>query len=91
MSADPSSAQTHEILVAWGFDYYKMGVATGKLVARVLKGEKPETIPTVFMTDPTDVDLLINLDQAKFLGLTFPDEIINKANTIIKDGQVTHP
>jgi len=90
MSADPSSAQTHEILIAWGFDYYKMGVATGKLVARVLKGEKPENIPTVFMTDPGDVDLLINLDQAKFLGLTIPDDIIAKANTIIKDGKVTH-
>jgi putative ABC transport system substrate-binding protein len=90
MSADPSSAQTHEVLAAWGFDYYKMGVSTGKLVARVLKGEKPENIPTIFMTDPSDVDLLINLDQAKFLGLTFPEDIIKKANTIIKDGKVTH-
>ncbi len=88
MSADPSSAQTHEVLAAWGFDYYKMGVSTGKLAARVLQGEKPENIPTVFMTDPSDVDLLINMDVADYLGLKFPDEIIKKANTIIKDGKM---
>ena len=56
----------------------------------ILYGEKPENIPTVFMTDPGDVDLLVNLDQAKFLGLTIPDDIIAKANTIIKEGKVTH-
>jgi len=88
MSADPSSAENHEVLAAWGFDYYKMGVVTGKLVSRVLKGEKPENIPTIFMTEPSDVDLLINLDSAKHLGLEFPDDILKKANTIIKDGKV---
>lgn len=88
MSADPSSAESHEVLAAWGFDYYKMGVVTGKLVSRVLKGEKPESIPTIFMTEPSDVDLLINLDSAKYLGLEFPDDIMKKANTIIKDGKV---
>lgn len=87
MSADPSSAETHEVLAAWGFDYYKMGVVTGKLAARVLNGEKPENIPTVFMTEPSDVDLLINLDSAKYLGLEFPDDIVKKANTLIKDGK----
>jgi putative ABC transport system substrate-binding protein len=71
MSADPSSAQTTPVLAAWGHDYYKMGRATGRLVNRILKGEKPETIPTIFMTDAADVDLLINLDVAKELGLTF--------------------
>ena len=89
MSADPSSAQTAPVLAAWGFDYYKMGRATGRLVVRILKGEKPETIPTVFMTDASDVDLLINLDVAAQLGLTFPDDIIATAKTIIKDGQLT--
>jgi putative ABC transport system substrate-binding protein len=88
MSADPSSAETTPVLAAWGFDYYKMGKATGRLVVRVLKGEKPETIPTIFMTDPSDVDLLINLDVADELGLTFPDDVIANANTIIEDGKL---
>lgn len=88
MSADPSSAESNEVLAAWGFDYYKMGVASGELAARVLKGEKPENIPTLFMTDPSDVDLLINLDSAKYLGLEIPQDIIQKANTIIKDDKI---
>ncbi len=88
MSADPSSAETTPVLAAWGFDYYKMGKATGRLVVRVLKGEAPETIPTIFMTDASDVDLLINLDVADELGLTFPEDVIANANTIIEDGKL---
>ena len=88
MSADPSSAETTPVLAAWGFDYYKMGKATGRLVVRVLKGEKPESIPTIFMTDASDVDLLINLDVADELGLTFPEDVIANANTIIEDGKL---
>ncbi len=88
MSADPSSARTTPVLTAWGFDYYKMGRATGRLVVRVLKGEKPETIPTIYMTDASDVDLLVNLDVAKELGLTFPEDIVAKANTVVQDGKL---
>jgi len=88
MSADPSSAETNEVLAAWGFDYYKMGRAAGRLVARILKGDKPENIPTIFMTDPSDVDLLLNLDVAAALGLTFPEDVLAVANTVIENGQL---
>jgi putative ABC transport system substrate-binding protein len=64
-----------------------MGKATGRLVLRILKGEKPIDIPTIYMTDASDVDLLINLDVAKELGLTIPQDILASANTIIKDGK----
>lgn len=89
MSADPSSAETMDVLAAWGFDYYKMGRATGKMIASILQGTKTSDIPTKFMTDPSDVDLLINLDVAKKLGLTVPQTIIEKANTVVKDGKLT--
>ncbi len=88
MSADPSSAETNDVLAAWGFDYYKMGRVTGKIAARVLLGEDPVNIPTVFMTDPGDVDLLLNMDVAHKLGLTFPADVVAKANTIIENGNV---
>lgn len=88
MSADPSSAETTPVLAAWGFDYYKMGRATGRLVVRILGGEDPETIPTIYMTDASDVDLLINRDVAKDLGLTFPEDVIAKSNTIIEGGRL---
>jgi putative ABC transport system substrate-binding protein len=88
MSADPSSAEKFDVLAAWGFDYYKMGRATGRLIARLLKGEKPENIPTIFMTDPSDIDLLINLDVAKKLGLSFPQDVIDSASKIVENGKL---
>jgi len=89
MSADPSSAESYPVLAAWGFDYYKMGRTTGKIVADILKGKKPEQIPTQFMTKTSDVDLLINLDVAKKLGLTFPKDIIKTANKVVENGKLT--
>lgn len=89
MSADPSSAENYPVLAAWGFDYYKMGRTTGKLVVEILKGKKPEQIPTQFMTKTSDVDLLINLDVAKKLGLNFPKDIVKSANKIVENGKLT--
>lgn len=88
MSADPSSAEGVGVLAAWGFDYYKMGRATGRMVADVLNGTSPSDIPTLFMTDPKDVDLLLNLDKADELDLSFDKETIDSASTIVKDGEV---
>jgi putative ABC transport system substrate-binding protein len=89
MSADPSSAESYPVLAAWGFDYYKMGRTTGKIVVDILKGKKPEQIPTQFMTKTSDVDLLINLDVAKKLGLTFPKDIVKSANKVVENGKLT--
>lgn len=88
MSADPSSSEAYDVLAAWGFDYYKMGRATGKMVIEILKGKKTEQIPTRFMTKATDVDLMINLDVAKKLGLTVPKDLVKTANTIRENGKI---
>jgi putative ABC transport system substrate-binding protein len=90
MSADPSSAKEYDVLAALGFDYYKHGRATGRLIDRILKGEDPENIPTQFMSDPSDVDqLLINLDVAEQLGIEIPREIMDRANMVIENGEMT--
>jgi len=89
MSADPSSAEKYPILAAWGFDYYKMGRVTGKLIVEILNGKKPEQLPTRFMTKTSDIDLLVNLDAAKKLGLTIPKELIASANKIVENGKLT--
>ena len=88
MSADPSSSLSYDVLAAWGFDYYKMGRATGKLVVEILKGAKPANIPTRFMTKASDVDLMINLDLAKKLGLSVPKDLVQTANTIRENGKL---
>ena len=90
MSADPSSAEKYPVLAAWGFDYYKMGRTTGELIVEILNGKKAEQIPTRFMTKTSDVDLLVNLDVAKRLGLTIPKDIVKSANKVIENGKLTN-
>ncbi len=85
LSADPTSAKDGGILVAWGFDYYKMGRATGRVVIQVLDGVSPESIPTQYMVDPKDIELLIDTTVADELGISIPDEIITAATTIISE------
>ncbi|WP_370552075.1 ABC transporter substrate-binding protein [Geobacter sp. SVR] len=89
MSADPSSAENYPVLAAWGFDYYKMGRVTGVLIGEILKGKKPEQIPTRFMTKTSDIDLLVNLDVAKKLGLTIPKDLVKGANKVVENGKLT--
>ena len=88
MSADPSSAEQFDILAAYGFDYYGMGKATGKLIAEVLKGKPTSKIPTRYMTDAKDLILHLNLDVAKEIGLSIPDSLVKKAGVIVENGEV---
>ena len=89
VTADPSSAETIPVLAALGYDYYRMGVATGKIIVRVLNGEKTADIPTFLPKDSDDMSFVLNLDTAKSMGLTVDQTIIDKAKVIISDGQLT--
>jgi putative ABC transport system substrate-binding protein len=42
----------------------------------------------MFMTDPSDVDLLINKDVANRLGLAFPPDVERLANKTIMNGKL---
>ena len=88
ISADPSSAETMEIFAAYGFNYYQMGKVSGEVVADILNGKKPANMPTRFMTDSKDLELLINLDVAKKLRIRIPDSIIKRANMIVENGKM---
>jgi putative ABC transport system substrate-binding protein len=87
MAADPSNVEGLDFLVAWGFDYYKIGLATGKIIEQLLDGKEPGEIGTVFLTDPTDFELWFNLDVAAKLGITIPDDLKDSAAVVIQDGQ----
>jgi putative tryptophan/tyrosine transport system substrate-binding protein len=87
LSADPTSAEGLDIMIAWGFDYYKMGRRTGYLVKEILEGADPAGIGTVFMTDPSDFELWINLDTAAKIGITVPADIIDSASVVIVNGE----
>lgn len=89
MSADPASSEKLDVLASWGFDYYKMGRATGRLVKEILDGKKTADIPTQYMTDPKDFNILLNKDVAASLGVTFDQDVLDSASIIIENGEVT--
>lgn len=86
-SSDPSGVEGLNVMIAWGFDYYNIGIETGKVIERVLKGEKAGDIGTVYITDPTKFELWFNLDTAAKLGYTVPQSLQDAAAVLIKDGK----
>lgn len=85
-SGDVTGAMEGGIFMASGFNYYKAGYATGQMVVDILNGATPSEIPVKFMTDPSDSDLLFDLDAAANCGIEIPEEWISKANMIIQNG-----
>lgn len=86
-SADFTSVSDGTVFMAWGFDYYKMGLASGKMVVEILKGANTDDMAVRFMTDPSDISLYINLDVADQLGIDVPEDLQEKAVTLIKNGK----
>ena len=77
-AADVDSVKRGAV-AAMGFDYYKHGYQTGAIAERILKGEKPETIPVQFQKD---LQLQINANYARQMGVTPPEALLKKATKI---------
>jgi putative ABC transport system substrate-binding protein len=87
-SGDVTAALTGGCMIASGFNYYKAGLATGNIVADILAGKKPVDIPVKFLTDPSESDLLFDLDAAKICGISIPDRYLSMANYIFENGSL---
>lgn len=88
-SSDTTSASEGGCLIASGFDYYKAGRATGVMVADILGGKNPESMPVKYLTDPSELDMLIDLDAARICGITLPSDLVKSANKVIENGKLT--
>ena len=88
-SGDVTGAKNGGIFMASGFNYYKAGRATGELVVEILRGAKPADMPIRFMTEPSDSDLLIDVDAAAACGIAIPKKYSESANYIYQNGKLT--
>jgi len=85
--ADPSSVD-RGALASYGIDYFSLGKKSGEIALKIIKGAKPSDIPIQMITDPKDLQFVVNLDTAKIIGISVSEEIIKAADKIIKDGKV---
>lgn len=88
-NTDTTSSDGIDFLMSWGFNYYTVGVETGKVVERILNGEKPKDIGAIFFDDPAQFELWFNLDTAKKLNITIPEDLLSSAKVLVQDGKKT--
>ncbi|MDR0378294.1 MAG: ABC transporter substrate-binding protein [Spirochaetaceae bacterium] len=88
-SGDVTGALNGGCMIAMGFNYYKAGVAAGNIVADILEGAKPADIPVKFLTEPSESDILFDLDAARTCGITIPGQYLSAANYLFENGKLT--
>jgi putative ABC transport system substrate-binding protein len=85
--ADPSTVDKGA-LASYGIDYFSLGKKSGEIALKIIEGAKPSDIPIQTITDPNELQFVVNLDTAKTIGISVSEEIIKAADKIIKDGKV---
>lgn len=60
---------------------YDLGVATGKMAAKMLDGANPADTPVQIFNEGT---VVVNQKVAKELGITLSDDVINQASKVIE-------
>ena len=68
-------------LAAYGPDYLHMYRRASFYVDRILKGAKPADLP---VEQPTKVELLVNLQVAKALGIDVPLSLLIRADDLLE-------
>ena len=57
------------------------GAQAARLVARILRGERPQDLP---VEGANRIELAINLKTARSLGMTIPRDILVRADRVIE-------
>ena len=64
-----------------GFNYHDIGLQTAKVVVRILNGDNPGDIQVV---NAVGTDLFVNPGAAAKMGITIPEAVIARANTVVE-------
>lgn len=83
LMADPTSLE-RGALVCSGVDYYKHGLLTAEIVAKVLSGIPPSQIPFVHKVE---LEVWLNLDVAEAIGFKVPEEAKSLITGLLFGGQ----
>jgi len=68
-------------IAAVGINYYDLGVQTGEMVARILKGEKPGSIPS---ESSEKLELFVNPGAAQKQGVKLDEAFIKSATKVVE-------
>lgn len=69
----------HGGLVSYGPDYYAQGVQAARLVAKILRGARPQDLP---VEGADKIDLTVNLRTAALLGVKVPRKVLLRADRL---------
>ena len=70
---------THGGLVSYGADYRAQGVQAARLVAKILRGTRPQDLP---VEGADKINLAVNLKTAALLGVTVPRKVLLRADML---------
>jgi putative ABC transport system substrate-binding protein len=68
-------------LATFGVNYPVLGQETAKMAVQILKGKKAGDIPVMSMKN---LDIYVNKDTAKAIGVTIPDDVLKEAKVFGK-------
>lgn len=79
--ASDTSSVARGAVAALGVNYYDLGRETGKIVVRILQGEKAGEIPVY---TPQVLDLYVSPKNAESEGISLPQAVIDKAKEVVE-------
>jgi putative tryptophan/tyrosine transport system substrate-binding protein len=79
---EAAMVETGGALMTEGIDYYTLGFQAGLMAADVLEGKADiSTLPVQHILE-SELELVINLDTARALGITIPEALLERARLI---------